>query len=82
MLFQIWYFPNWFSSFAYAYTTNTLVHAVYAFHLKYFDLDKEIIVSCGSGVTASVVFFNIHRLGKECCLYDGSWTEYSKRETV
>jgi len=46
------------------------------------DLDKEIIVSCGSGVTASVVFFSIHRLGKECCLYDGSWTEYSKRETI
>jgi len=48
---------------------------------KNIDLNKDIILSCGSGVTAAVAFFGLHLLGKECSLYDGSWTEYSTKVT-
>lgn len=41
------------------------------------DLDKPVTTSCGSGVTACVVAFGMHLLGKEdFALYDGSWTEW------
>ncbi len=41
------------------------------------DLDKPVTASCGSGVTACVVAFGMHLLGKEdVALYDGSWTEW------
>ncbi|MCZ8019321.1 3-mercaptopyruvate sulfurtransferase [Novosphingobium sp.] len=41
------------------------------------DLDKPVVTSCGSGVTACVLLFGMHLLGKEDAkLYDGSWTEW------
>ena len=41
------------------------------------DLAKPVVTSCGSGVTACVVAFGMHLLGKEdVALYDGSWTEW------
>jgi thiosulfate/3-mercaptopyruvate sulfurtransferase len=41
------------------------------------DLDKPVVTSCGSGVTACVLLFGMHLLGKEDGkLYDGSWTEW------
>ncbi|ANY20043.1 3-mercaptopyruvate sulfurtransferase [Tsuneonella dongtanensis] len=41
------------------------------------DLDRPIVTSCGSGVTASVLLFALHRLGVEdAALYDGSWSEW------
>lgn len=41
------------------------------------DLSKSIITSCGSGVTAAVLAFALHRLGaQDVSLYDGSWTEW------
>lgn len=41
------------------------------------DLDRPIVVSCNSGVTANVPLFALHLLGKSGSLYDGSWTEWS-----
>jgi len=41
------------------------------------NLDEKVIASCGSGVTATVLCFGLHLLGKNWSLYDGSWTEYS-----
>jgi thiosulfate/3-mercaptopyruvate sulfurtransferase len=41
------------------------------------DLDKPIITTCGSGMTAAVVLFGAHLLGKnDVSLYDGSWSEW------
>ena len=44
------------------------------------DLDKPIITSCGSGVTAAVLTFALESLGKTPRgLYDGSWAEWGGR---
>lgn len=41
------------------------------------DLTRPIVTSCGSGVTASVLLFALHRLGiEDSALYDGSWSEW------
>jgi len=41
------------------------------------DLAKPMVTSCGSGVTAAVLLFGAHLLGKEDVrLYDGSWSEW------
>jgi thiosulfate/3-mercaptopyruvate sulfurtransferase len=42
------------------------------------DLAKPVITTCGSGVTASVLLFALHLLGKDdTALYDGSWSEWA-----
>lgn len=41
------------------------------------DLDRPLITTCGSGVTAAVLLFGARLLGKEDVkLYDGSWSEW------
>jgi thiosulfate/3-mercaptopyruvate sulfurtransferase len=41
------------------------------------DLTKPVTTTCGSGVTACVLLFAMHLLGKEDAkLYDGSWSEW------
>lgn len=45
------------------------------------DLNKPIITSCGSGITAAGISMVLHRLGaKDITLYDGSWTEWGASE--
>ncbi len=44
------------------------------------DLDKPIITSCGSGVTAAILTFALESIGKQPKgLYDGSWAEWGSR---
>ena len=41
------------------------------------DLDKPIVTTCGSGVTASVLALGLARIGQERTpVYDGSWSEW------
>jgi thiosulfate/3-mercaptopyruvate sulfurtransferase len=41
------------------------------------DLAKPVVTTCGGGVTAAVLLFALHLLGKEdVALYDGSWSEW------
>lgn len=44
------------------------------------DLEKPVVTSCGSGVTASVIMLALASLGhKDNRLYDGSWSEWGSR---
>ena len=41
------------------------------------DLDKPVVTTCGSGVTAAIIMLSLQSLGHENnSLYDGSWSEW------
>lgn len=41
------------------------------------DLNRPVITTCGSGMTACVLAFGLHLIGKDnVSLYDGSWSEW------
>lgn len=48
-----------------------------AFEAAGIDLSRPLISSCGSGMTANVLIFAAHLIGKDdVALYDGSWSEW------
>lgn len=50
-----------------------------AFEQAGIDLSRPVCATCGSGVTAAVLVFALHLLGKDedVSLYDGSWSEWA-----
>jgi len=50
------------------------------FASKGVDLDKPVITTCGSGVTASVVSLALASIGKHSAVYDGSFSEWGLPE--
>jgi len=50
-----------------------------AFEKAGVDLGRPVVTSCGGGVTAAILCFALHLLGKDedVSLYDGSWSEWA-----
>lgn len=45
------------------------------------ELDRPIVTTCGSGITASVLALGLHLLGhRETAVYDGAWCEWGGRD--
>ena len=51
------------------------------FNASGIDLERPVVTTCGSGVSAALLAFGLHRLGsRDVAVYDGSWTEWGGRD--
>jgi thiosulfate/3-mercaptopyruvate sulfurtransferase len=40
---------------------------------------QPVTASCGSGLTAAILAFGLHLIGREAAVYDGSWSEWGAK---
>ena len=54
-----------------------------AFEAAGVELDKPVITSCGSGVTAAILTLGLSIIGHDDhALYDGSWSEWGSLDEL
>lgn len=44
------------------------------------DIERPVVTTCGSGVTAAILILGLTELGRSARLYDGSWSEWGSPE--
>jgi thiosulfate/3-mercaptopyruvate sulfurtransferase len=58
-------------------TLRSLPELRHAFAIAGIDLDRPIVTTCGSGVSAAILSLALHQLGEpNVPVYDGSWSEW------